>query len=278
LRERTRALKEDDVWIVDRISTKELVAKHRDLNITIRIPLNAVGRGLRRISYVNTMDVTNTSDYFIIDWFNGIRDMARLLLDRKDLRNFTSHVIEQWKTKYDSFKTRVLLAQRFNMSAVGTSLVSFYSDEPIIGTNQFWCIMGPRDNYVKILTLWMNSTINLIQMLMIRRETEGAWLQIDEYALKNALMPDPNKLSIHEVRELLTLFKKVGKVEMPSILEQLKEKHPTRKLIDETWLKILGYKGDIDSLLDRLYSSIADEIELLKKIMAEGVVEKEEDV
>ncbi|MBO3840360.1 MAG: hypothetical protein QXR44_06605 [Thermoproteota archaeon] len=278
MRERTRALKEDDVWIVDRISTKELVAKHRDLNITIRIPLNAVGRGLRRISYVNTMDVTNTSDYFIIDWFNGIRDMARLLLDRKDLRNFTSHVIEQWKTKYDSFKTRVLLAQRFNMSAVGTSLVSFYSDEPIIGTNQFWCIMGPRDNYVKILTLWMNSTINLIQMLMIRRETEGAWLQIDEYALKNALMPDPNKLSIHEVRELLTLFKKVGKVEMPSILEQLKEKHPTRKLIDETWLKILGYKGDIDSLLDRLYSSIADEIELLKKIMAEGVVEKEEDV
>lgn len=87
---------------------------------------------------------------------------------------------------------------------------------------------------------------------MISRETEGAWLQIDEYALKNALMPDPNKLSIHEMRKLLTLFKKVGRVKMPSILGQLKEKHPTRKLIDETWLRIIGYKGDIDSILDKL--------------------------
>lgn len=103
------------------------------------------------------------------------------------------------------------------MSATGTSLVSFYSDEPIIGTNQFWCIMGPRDDYAKTLALWMNSTINLVQMLMIRRETEGAWMQIDEYALKGALMPDPNKLTMREVRELSALFEKVGRVKMPNI-------------------------------------------------------------
>jgi hypothetical protein len=253
LREKVRALKEDDAWIVDRIGAKELIVKHRDLDITVRIPLSATGRGLRRISYVDTMNVTDTSDYFITDWFNGIRDMVRPLLSHKDLRNFNSHVIEQWKNKYDSFKTHVLLAQRFDMSAAGTSLVSFYSDEPIIGTNQFWCIRGPSGDYAKILTLWMNSTINLVQMLMIRRETRGAWMQIDEYALRDALVPDLNKLIPDEERELLTIFEKAGRVKMPSILNQLNQNHPPRRAIDKTWLRILGYKGNADDLARALH-------------------------
>jgi len=53
--------------------------------------------------------------------------------------------------------------------------------------------------------------------------------------------------------------------------------HPSRRLIDAAWLKVLGYKGDVDGLLDRLYDSLAKEIELLKKLMAEGEAPEEQE-
>jgi|Deesub1362B_J571_1020462.scaffolds.fasta_scaffold06979_2 hypothetical protein len=70
-------------------------------------------------------------------------------------------------------------------------------------------------------------------------------------------------------KQLLNTFKSLKNVEFPSILSQLKEKHPLRRKIDKIWLEILGYKGNKDQLLDHLYESLAKEIVILKEMMAE---------
>ena len=95
-------------------------------------------------------------------------------------------------------------------------------------------------------------------------------MQVDEYALNKATVPDLSGLSKSEMDELLGVFDRVATVSFPSIIDQLRERHWARKSVDEAWLRILGYKGDVKGLLDRLYDSLVDEIEGLRAIMAEG--------
>jgi hypothetical protein len=138
-----------------------------------------------------------------------------------------------------------------------------------------WCIREVEGEQAKILTLWLNSTLSLLQTLILRTETRGAWMKVHDYMLGEILVPDFDKLSRSELKHLMKVFETVKDVKFPSILDQLRSRYPSRKLIDAAWLKVLGYEGDIDSLLDELYASLANEIELLKKLMAEGAVVEE---
>lgn len=82
-------------------------------------------------------------------------------------------------------------------------------------------------------------------------------------------MPRHNKLGGTNCRRLIKAFRQVENVKFPGILKQLRDKYPLRRLIDETWLRVLGYKGDTTQLLDKLYGSLAEEILILKKMMVE---------
>jgi len=264
----SRSRKKNDIWIVDKIEKNELIAKHISLGWRTRIPLKVLGRGLRRLSYVKTMDVSKTADYLVLSWFDGIKELARPLLTTKELGQLNSSVIERWKEKFEARKCHIVLGRRFDISAPGTSLIAFCSANPMVGVD-FWSLKNVQGNYGKVLTLWLNSTINLLQTFIFRTETRGAWMKIHDYMLEELLVPKHDKLSKTHYDALINVFEQVGSVEFPSILKQLKDKHPLRRLIDETWLKVLGYKGDSHRLLERLYDSLYEEILVLKKMMAE---------
>jgi len=230
--------------------------------------MKALGRGLRRLSYVKTIDISNNADYLILSWFDQIKDLARSFMTMKELARLNSKTIDAWKSKFESRKSYVILGRRFDISAPGTSLIAFYSTNPIVGID-FWSIKNIKGKYGKALTLWLNSTLNLLQTLIIRTETRGAWMKIHDYMLEELLVPNPQKLRKKDYNKLTNIFEQVKNVEFPTILKQLENKHPSRKLIDKTWLEILGYKGNTDQLLDQLYESLAKEIVILKEMMAE---------
>jgi type I restriction-modification system DNA methylase subunit len=269
LYEASRALKKVDAWVFDRIERDALIARHKDLDWRVSIPLNVLGRGLRRLSYVKTIDVSNTSDYLILSWFDGIKDMAKVFLADKDLSGFKSTTVEAWQKKFKTRKAHLLLSRRFDISAPGMCLFAFYSDEPLVGADM-WCVKSLSKDFTKILSLWFNSTLNVLQTLILRTETRGAWMVVHDYILGEMLIPNPSKLSESDLKYLLKVFSSLKDIKFPSVLEQLKGKHNARMLIDKAWLKILGYEGDMNSLLDRLYDSLAEEIELLRRLMAEG--------
>jgi hypothetical protein len=131
-------------------------------------------------------------------------------------------------------------------------------------------VVRADDEEAKILSLWFNSTINVLQILLNRKETRGAFMQTDKYVLRKFLAPDLKKLSKDERKFLLETFESLKSVEFPSLLYQLKAKYPPRKTIDTAFLRILGYREDASSLLDRLYESLVREIEVLKSLMREA--------
>ena len=263
-----RVRKKNDIWVVDKVKEDNLVAKHASLEWKVNIPLRVLGRGLRRLSYVKTVDVSETADYLILSWFNDIKELARLQLTSKNLKQFNNSIVEKWRENFEARKCYVILGRRYDISAPGTSFIAFYSKYPVVGVD-FWSLNGIRGDDAKILALWLNSTLNILQTLVLRTETRGAWMKIHNYMLEELLVPRFDKLSKSDRNELLDVFEQVKSVEFPSILEQLRSSHPLRRRIDEVWLRILGYSGRVDRLLDGLYRSLAGEILLLKKMMSE---------
>jgi uncharacterized protein YeeX (DUF496 family) len=279
LKDVKRLQRRTDHWLLEKERTGSIVVKHRELDHTLEVPLNCLTRALRRFSYVDTIDVTDNSDYLIQNWFDKIPEMARYALSSRELSALNPGVINSWRRRFERKKAHLLLARRLYLSSPGTCLIAFYSDNPIIGID-LWSLKGVSKEDAKILALWLNSSINILQLLYIGVACEGPWMKLHDYMLNRLLVPNPQSLDSKEKQRLLELFDNVKKATFKSIIEQFKTADANRKLIDKAWLTILGYKGDADALLNRLYDSLAIEMELIKKLMVEesteGTIEGEE--
>lgn len=161
----------------------------------------------------------------------------------------------------------VFVARKFDLSASGTRLISFYSSVSLV-PGEFWLLRNLNLEHSKVLSIWFNSTPNLIQMFLNRTETRGAWMKTDIEALKGMYVIDPRAIGRKEVNELLELFDSIATLPLPSITEQLRTVNSARKKIDETILKIVGFNdSEIDNILAVAYSALYNEIDKLKTLM-----------
>lgn len=240
----------------------------------MEVPLSCLARGLRRFSYVDTIDVTENSDYLIQYWFNGISEMARYMLSSRERGSLSPKVIDSWRRKFERKKSNLLLARRLYLSSPGTHLIAFYSDNPIVGVD-LWSLKGLGNDDAKIMTLWLNSSINILQLLHMGVACEGPWMKLHDYMLDRLLTPNPQSLLAEEKEQMLKIFEEVGEHRFKSIREQLRSGDEKRKAVDKAWLKILGYEGNPDELLPNLYKVLLREIEIAGLLEAEGGEEDE---
>ena len=261
---KSRASKRVDRWVLKNVTRRVLTAENLIDKRTLNIPLKSLQYGLRRLSGINSIDLSNKLDYVLVKEFPRIEDF--FLTEKID------HILSdlpKWREYLNRRFSKMAVAFRFDMSAKGTTLFAWYSAIPMIGCGVVWNITGLRDDDAKILTLWFNSTINALQIFLNRVETRGAWMQFHKYVMEDLLVPDPSRLSKHQREVILQTFEDVKDLEFPSFLDQLEYGHPARKEIDEAILKILGFEEDeIKKLLDYLYPALHREILRLKELMA----------
>jgi hypothetical protein len=81
--------------------------------------------------------------------------------------------------------------------------MAFYTKLPFVAGVVTWAMYVPKDEDSKIITLWLNSSANLLQILLNRSETRGAFLEIGKYMLDDFSVIDPNKL---KKEALLSVF------------------------------------------------------------------------
>jgi hypothetical protein len=261
-----RARRESDVWIADRIKGKMLVARHKERIHEVEVPLSNLARVLRRFSYANTLDADKTLDYLIVDWFKGIEEMARSVVPANALRKFDRAVVQSWKKRFEERKAHLLLGRRLYLSAPGTCLISFYSDKPTAGID-LWGFLDLNKTDAKILSLWLNSSFNILQLLYMGVACEGPWMKLHGYMMDRLLVPNPKELTENQRKQILEVFEKIKDTPFPSISEQLETGFHARKSIDLLWLKILGYKGPCEELLEKLYASVLNELEIIGRLM-----------
>jgi len=251
-----RAIKKVDEWIIKETEERNIVTQNRFTNEEIKIPIKSLVRGLRRPSRTNKFDITEILDYLLISPFGNANRMIKNV-----------NVLKEWKNYVKPRLAHILLSRRLDISAVGTSAIAFYSSIPTVGAHM-WSIKGADDECAKVITLWLNSTLNLLSMLVNRTETRGAWMVIHSYAIGKCLVLNSEMLTRDERETLLNLFIKSHSCSFSSILEQLRTAFAPRVEIDKAILKILGFNDDeINQLLDYLYPALANEIEQLKTLM-----------
>lgn len=262
LADESMAIKKSDVWIATKVLTDSLIVKHRFLNVEMQIPLKSVYRALRRISGIRNMDVSDKLDYVISGKFPKLEEFLKLSIGKTDTR-----FIDKWKNYVKERLANFVVVRRMDISAPGSSLLAFYSSIPVAPPGITWALTIASEDDAKILTMWFNSSINILQTLINRKETRGAFLQVDKYTLEEFQILDPRRLSKLEKSLLLSTFQK-QKIDLPSILDQLKMKKTARIEIDKAVFKVLGFGDDeIDRILDYLYPALAKEIEQLKTLM-----------
>ena len=263
LHDASRADKSQDRWVLKKEKAESLIAENLFTKTSLTIPRKSVCYGLRRLSGVNSIDLTNNLDFVVIDAFPDLdnffvnEDVSRI---RREMSSWKEYILRRL--------SKLAIAFRFDMSAKGTTLFAWYSSVPMAGCGVVWNITGVDDTYAKILALWFNSTVNALQIYLKRVETRGAWMELHKYVIDDLFALDPTKLSAKEKNELLQLFESVKDVKFPSFLTQLKEKDKNRMKIDKAFLKIMGFtEKETKQILDFLYPALANEIEQLKALM-----------
>ncbi len=258
---KSRAKKTDDVWIVLEIHKEGIDAENLSLPGSHFIPFKSLRYGLRRLSGVQKMNIAKELDFVIVDTFE---DYSQFF----DSKPKTLQNLGKWKRYVDDRQCNLALSWRFDISASGTCILAFYSKEKFTPTEMMRAVTGLTQDDAKLLALWFNSSFSLLWILKERVETRGAFLQIPGFVLDVMPVIDTRKLSKIQKEKLLKLFDEISQVTFPSIMEQLKNKFPTRVNIDSTFLELFGYaKQDIDVTLNCLYQVIVTEIAKLKTLM-----------
>jgi hypothetical protein len=174
-----------------------------------------------------------------------------------------------WGKYVKSRQTNLVFIRRFNLSAPKTFLFAYYSPHSFAASKMMYLFRGIPEEHAKILTIWFNSTFNILQVFLDRNETEGAFIGIPKYALMKMFILNPSTLNEKEKNRLLHLYDEIKTVEFPSLLDQLKDKFQQRVKIDKVILKLLGFNdSEIRQIFDLIYSALAKEIEQLKTLMA----------
>jgi len=261
MRDAERALKKHDQWIVSSITDKQVIAENKFTHETIKMPRKVLLYALRRLSGVKTLDISDSLDLMVIEPFEGC---DKLFEGKANLNNSLS----LWSRYVKSRETKLVFIRRFNLSAPRTILFAHYSSHPFAASKMMYCFKYITESDAKILTLWLNSTFNILQVFLDRIETEGAFISLSKYSLLDSYILNPLKLSKEQKDAIFSLNDKIKNVEFPSLLKQLKGKFPARVEIDKLMLKVLSLGDDeINHILDHLYPALAKEIEQLKTLM-----------
>jgi len=258
-----RAAKKNDLWVVKDKNEVTITTENLIDHGLVQIPKKSLVFGLRRFSGISSIDLSNKLDYIVVDKFPSIetffqsRDIKKILSDLPKWKKYVSHRM-----------AKLLIADRFDMSASGTKLLAWYTSMPMAGYSLVLNVTGLKDEDAKMFTIWFNSTINVLQIFLGRIETRGAWMAFRQYVMSSFFVLNPSSLTKSQKQKILKTFEDIKDAEFPSLLKQLRLSHPVRQRIDKLILEIIGFeKTEIEEILHLLYPVLANEIEKLKTLM-----------
>ncbi len=208
-------------------------------------------------------------------------------------------ISKKWSDYLKERKSNFAIRERFMIGSPGTNLFAYYSNPPRVFPNMMICLRDLSDEGSKIWSLWFNSAINFVQVLIERVPT--GWSKVRQYVLGELKVLSVDKLSADEKEQLLSVFESVCHEDFPCVWVQLarnlkSDRIPKSKLekylqhfegiqdhlgkgfeprlkIDRAIMTVLGIdeKAQKD-LLEKIYLYLIDETMVLDKI-----IEGEED-
>lgn len=206
-----------------------------------RFPVSEVQPCVRRLAYLKHIDVNGETDFCVKQPGAALEKPMERIYGRTDSHKMLNKLRADgfWRKCCEANSFHVLVARRIDLAAPGTTLISCRSSEPVFNTTNF-AASGFKDaNQEKLFCLWMNSSMGLLQ-LVAASPTRGSWVGIQRNIADKVILPDHERLSSRERDFVETLWTRVSRIELKSLLQQLEENDEFRSRLDDGLLEILG--------------------------------------
>ena len=247
---------EKSPWYLVKNNESEIIAHNYIENKEIKIPSSCIKHGLRRLGDIDTIDASGKLDYIVSKSYDRIHEF----LPEPLVANFS-----EWEKITMRKSSKLAFVRRFNLAGPKMKVCAIVSNEEFTPTQTLSIITGISDEEAKINALWMNSTLHILQMVVERVETEGSYMELPEWAMKDLFIINTNALTKKQQSSIISLYEKISKIPFPSIMSQLKKEFQIRDDIDELFLDILGIKEiNVKEFQNIVYSEIS-ELKLLVK-------------
>lgn len=208
-------LHDDDIWVVDDEKEDTITAKHRFLEETIDIPRKNTEPAFHRIPHTSKMDLSDLPEYAVIrDDFEEVDQFFQW-------GEIDEYPKENWTELAEKRLSHLGFMRRLDLTATGLRHLAFYSDDPRLFHGMMFCLPGMGQDDAQRLAVWMDSSLNLLQMLISRVPDRGGWTKYHRNTVEKFYIPDPKKLSEDDIAVLDHTFKSISEVEFPSVREQL---------------------------------------------------------
>jgi tRNA G10 N-methylase Trm11 len=246
-------------------------------NATFTVPKDACVRSLRTYAGIRHMDVTGEEEYAIIkpQVINERFLILAGLVDKTKLYRASNDI----KSAYEAIAGNILLVRRARITSSNLYWLALYSSNKIIGpSSPVICLKlkNERGDYYKALTLYLNSSLALIQLLAYLAMTEGGWVTLhSDQTWSNVLVPDLESLPEDVLHEAVRTFNEVAKTEkgLAPLYSRYSSGSELQKKIDRVALKMIGLEW-FDEQLDELYRAIKFELDVMQRILEESQMER----
>ena len=280
-------LRNSDVWRVVESGDKEIQIKHRHIDEEITIPTDAVGPYLLRNQYRKQLDISELPEYTVVREFSDISRFLTLAEEEK--------IPDGWREHVTQNSANLAIPETAYLTAPGTSHPVFYSNPPRV-YHRMWMYTGIDSQEARILALWFDSSLGILQFLLTRLPGRGGWTKYRKYAQQRFVCPDIDSMNDSQIEELETCFTQISGEEAPSLVKQMSlnadnekmsdedgkilKKHfegfetiigdgyEPRKKIDKTVMSVLNIDDDVqEDILSTIYTDLLVELVELKDIV-----------
>ncbi|MFW9990564.1 MAG: Eco57I restriction-modification methylase domain-containing protein [Candidatus Odinarchaeota archaeon] len=245
---------------------QNIIASHEEKQILI--PLWAVRRAFRTFARKATYHVQELEDWVICQKnYRGVNGKERPKEERR-MEQLTLN--GDWVTHVEERQAKLCHLRRVDLTAPGTVFLAYHFAEPRAPGATMWTIRGITDERnLKALTIWFNSSLHLLQVILNRVETRGGFLNLHEYVLEEFRVLNVNQLKEEEKTKLAEVFEEWKEIEFPNLLEQLWKSYEGRRAIDDAVLEVLGIENreQRKKMTEELHRGLAKEIVDLKNLM-----------
>lgn len=244
-----------------------------DQESPLHVPKDILHPALRSFSQVQTLSVSDARSFFITGTFPGIDRLAPLARNPAasppEFVAASARFLATWAPRLEKRTGHLFLQRRVNLAAPGTHHLAFVSHQPVSAGKMAW-VIHPADPVLRaFLGLWYNSSPHLLQVLLRRIETEGAFVEFGKYLFDSLRVPDWTRVPVPLQERVVTLAREIEHVPFPALVDQLRGHFPARVRVDDLCLEIAGITKarTRERLGHRLRTALAREIARLGDLM-----------
>lgn len=260
----TPDLSSRDIWIAQAIAEDSVTVKNRASGDSVTIPKKCILPSLRRITGQNRLDVSDYEEFVVHKKFPH---HERFL----SLGGIKSRQIPKaWSVYLKDRESNFAIRERFMIGSPGTTLFAYYSNLPRVFPNMMICLRNLSDEEAKIWSLWFNSAINFVQVLIERVPT--GWSKIRQYVLEELKVLSFKDLSANDKKRLLSVFENIRHEVFPSVWIQLARNLQSERIPQD---KLKAYLHHFDGIGEQFGKGFSPRLAIDKAIMTVlGIDEK----